>query len=84
MAFVGKTDERLIRTELKTFKMFLTEQVGNYWVATVLFAIDGKVETENITGMSKKEVYEKAKSWVLENISENAEIEALELGINNG
>ena len=78
MAFVGPTTEKKITTATgKTFKMFLTEQVGGYWVATVLYAASGKISTHNEIGSSKADAYKKASAWTLNNIDRQATIEAL-------
>jgi hypothetical protein len=45
LPFVGPTEERNIKTsDDKTFKLFMTEQEGGYWVASVLYAKDGSVD----------------------------------------
>lgn len=78
MAFVGPTEERKISTTNgKTYKIFLTEQVGGHWVATTLYASNGVVTTHNEIGLSKADAYEKALGWTLHNIDEHACIEAL-------
>ena len=79
MAFVGPTTERKISTSLgKTFKIFLTEQEGGYWVATILFAEKGTVSTKNLIGDAKEAAYELAFDWTKVNIDQNASIEALD------
>jgi len=78
MAFVGPTEERKISTTNgKTYKIFLTKQVGGYWVATILYVSGGTVTTQNVIGSSKEDAYRKASEWTLSNIDEHASIEAL-------
>jgi len=78
MAFIGDTIEKKITvTGGKTFKIFLTEQVGGYWVATILYAAAGVVSTHNELGSSKEDAFTKATSWTLNNIDKNATIETL-------
>ena len=77
MAFTGPTLEKKISTVGKTYKMFLTEQVGGYWVATVLYAKDGVISTKNEIGSSKDDAYQKGFNWALNNIDQEACIEPL-------
>ncbi|MFW9709582.1 hypothetical protein V3H24_14110 [Vibrio parahaemolyticus] len=78
MSFIGKTTEIKITTALgKTFKIFLTEQVGNYWVATILYAHNGNVTTHNEVANNREDAYMNAVTFVLNNIDKNAEIESL-------
>lgn len=78
MAFVGPTTERKIYTSAgKTFKIFLTEQEGGYWVATVLYSQDGLVSTQNFIGRSKESAYESAVTWSKEDLDERATVEPL-------
>ncbi len=78
MSFIGKTEERLIQTtDNKTFKIFITEQLGGFWVATVLYAKDGVVDAENFADVRQEEAYRLAVEWVLNNIDDKATIEAL-------
>ena len=78
MAFVGPTTERNISTFGKTFKIFLTEQEGGYWVATILYADNGTVSTKNLIGNTKEEAYELAVDWTKANIYQEASIESLD------
>ncbi|WP_146093164.1 MULTISPECIES: hypothetical protein [unclassified Xanthomonas] len=78
MAFVGQTEERKISTTNgKTYKIFLTEQVGGHWVATILYANSGVVTTHNEIAPSKAGAYKKASEWTLANIDWNASVESL-------
>lgn len=77
MAFIGKTAERKITTNGKTYKIFLTEQVNGCWVATSLYADSGVISTHNEIGQDKADAYKKACDWVFKNIDGNAQIEAL-------
>lgn len=78
MSFIGNTEERLIKTSSgKTFKILITEQYGGYWVATVLFAKNGVVDTENLTDINRIEAYRKATEWVVNNIDDKANIDSL-------
>jgi hypothetical protein len=78
MSFIGPTEERLIKTtEGKTFKIFITQQDGGYWIATVFHAKDGVVDTHNIADSDKAEAFRKASEWTLNNIDDKATIETL-------
>ncbi len=77
MAFIGKTAERKITTNGKTYKIFLTEQIDGCWVATSLYADGGVISTHNEIGQDKADAYKKACDWVFNNIDGNAQIEAL-------
>lgn len=78
MSFIGKTEERLIKTTTgKTFKIFLTQQEGGYWVATVFYAKDGVVDASHFSETDKVEAYKKAVEWVLNNIDDKAVIDSL-------
>lgn len=77
MSFIGDTEERKILTNGKTYKIFITEQEGGFWVATILYANNGKVTTHNEVGNNRADVYKKACDWVLNNIDNNAKIEPL-------
>lgn len=77
MSFIGKTEERKITTNGKTYKIFITEQVGGYWVATVLYATSGTVTTHNELANNKNDAYSQASTFVTKNIDKNAVIEPL-------
>ncbi len=77
MSFIGETEERKITTNGKTYKIFITEQVGGYWVATVLYSVNGTVSTHNEIAKTKVDAYAQASTFVLNNIDQNAVIEAL-------
>jgi hypothetical protein len=78
MSFVGRTTEREIHAAKgKTFKIFLTEQVGGFWVATVLYANDGLVTTHVETAATKVDAYRKASAWTLSDIDPKASIDPL-------
>ncbi len=77
MSFVGDTVERKITTQGKTYKIFVTEQVGGDWVATILYADDGKVTTNNEFGKQLQEAYDNACYFVRKNIDPHAQIEDL-------
>ena len=78
MSFIGKTEERLVKTTNgKTFKIFVTEQEGGFWVATVLYARNGVVDTKNFADTKRDEAYRLAVEWVLNNIDDKATVEAL-------
>ena len=78
MSFIGKTEERLIKTNAgKTFKIFITEQEGGYWVATVFYAKNGVVDAKHISETGRDEAYRKATEWALNNIDSQAVIDPL-------
>jgi hypothetical protein len=78
MSFIGQSTELKIKTSTnKTFKIFLTEQVGGYWVATVLYAENGTIKVHHETNTDKTETYRLACEWVMNNIDENATIDTL-------
>ncbi|WP_139306088.1 MULTISPECIES: hypothetical protein [Methylomonas] len=78
MSFVGETTALNIKTSVgKTFRIFITEQVGGYWVATILYAANGVISAQNELANSREEVYRKAVEWTLENIDANADIDSL-------
>jgi hypothetical protein len=77
MSFIGPTTEKAITTNGRTYKIFLTEQAGGYWIGTVLYAINGIVTTHNELGSSKQDAYQRASDWTLDNIDKDADIEAL-------
>jgi len=78
MSFIGKTEERLITTtDKKIFKIFITEQQGGFWIATVLYTKDGVVDTKNFANIDREETYRLAVEWVLNNIDDKATIESL-------
>ena len=78
MSFIGKTVERLIKTtDGKTFKIFITEQQGGFWVATVLYAKEGVVDANNFADTKREEAYRLALEWVLNNIDDKAIVDPL-------
>ena len=78
MSFIGKTEERLIKTTTgKTFKIFITQQEGGFWVATVFYTKDGAVNTKHFAETEVSDAYKNAVEWVLNNIDDKADIEAL-------
>ena len=78
MSFIGSTEEKIIKTSNgKIFKLFMTEQMGGYWVATVLYVKDHVVSTKSIVETDKTESYRKACEWVLNNIDDKADISLL-------
>ena len=76
MSFIGETTVLPIKTpQGKEFRMFLTEQEGGYWVATVLYASpDHLVTTEVKTATEMMEAWRKAAEWCHNNIDANVEI----------
>ncbi|WP_156831302.1 hypothetical protein [Arhodomonas aquaeolei] len=77
MSFIGPTDERLVETAGRTFKIFITEQVGGYWVATLLYSRNGTVDTKNMADTDKAEAFRLISEWILNNIDSNAVINPL-------
>ena len=77
MSFLGSTVEKKISANGRTFKLFLTEQEGGYWVATVLYINDGIVHAHNESRATKADSYNVAVDWVLSNIDRNASVESL-------
>jgi len=78
VSFIGKTEERLIKTSTgKTFKILITEQEGGYWVATVLYARNGMVDAEHFSDTNRSEAYRKAAEWALNSIDDKATINPL-------
>jgi hypothetical protein len=78
MSFIGPTEERIIKTsDGKTFKIFLTQQVGGFWIATVFYIKDGVATVHHISDTDKVEAYRKASEWVLINIDDKAVIDLL-------
>ena len=78
MSFIGKTEERLIKTtDKRTFKLFITEQQGGVWITTVLYAKDGVIDAKNFVDTKREEAYRLASEWVLNNIDDKAIIEIL-------
>lgn len=76
MSYIGPTTEFEIATsDRKTFKIFLTQQVGSYWVATILYAKNGQVATHNVLGSTKKDAYEQAVAWTIGNIDKDAVVD---------
>lgn len=73
MSYIGPTTEFEIATsDRKTFKIFLTQQVGGYWVATILYAKSSLVVTHNEIAATKKAAYEQAVTWTIGNIDKDA------------
>lgn len=73
MSFIGETTARNINTSAgKIFRVFVTEQFGGLWVATILYADNGKISTHNETADSRVEVYGQALRWTLNNIDSKA------------
>ena len=78
MSFVGGTTALNIKTSVgKTFRIFITEQVGSYWVATILYADNGVIRAKNELANSREEAYRKAVEWTLNNIDAKASIDPL-------
>lgn len=77
MSFIGVTEERRISTHGKRYKIFITEQVGGFWVATVLYADNGTVKTHNEIANTKVDAYNQAVAFVRKNIDKNSDIESL-------
>jgi len=78
MSFVGKTEEKLIKTtQGKTYKLFLLEQENGYWLALVLYAINGTVSTHKEVDVDKSEAYRRACEFALNNIDPQAAIDPL-------
>ena len=77
MSFLGPTTEKKILVNGRTFKLFLTEQEGGYWVATVLWIKDSIVQTHNESRMNKEESYQAAVEWIYNNIDRNASVDSL-------
>lgn len=79
MSFVGLTKALNIRTSQgKTFRLFITEQVGGLWIATVLYADNsGKIDTHNQSAFSENQAYLDSVQWILNNIDSNASIDPL-------
>lgn len=78
MSFIGESIELKIKTSAgRLFKIFLTEQVGGYWAATVLYTENGVVKAQHLTNVDKIEAYRLACEWVINNIDHNAVIDSL-------
>jgi len=77
MSFLGTTTGKKISANGRTFKLFLTEQEGGYWVATVLYINDGIVHAHNESRATMAGSYNVAVDWVLSNIDRNASVESL-------
>lgn len=78
MSFIGKTEERLIKTTTgKVFKILITAQEGKYWVSTVLYVKNGIIDARHFSDVDKAESYIKASEWVLNNIDHKAMIDEL-------
>jgi hypothetical protein len=80
MSFIGPTTILNIRTSSqKCFKIFITEQVGGFWVATLLYSKDEKIHTRHFSGKTKVESYKKTSEWVLNDLDNRAVIDRLEI-----
>ncbi|OGT72270.1 MAG: hypothetical protein A3H44_10490 [Gammaproteobacteria bacterium RIFCSPLOWO2_02_FULL_57_10] len=77
MSFIGKTEERKITTKGNTYKIFITQQTGGYWVATVLYSKVGTITAQNEVASTREDAYCKAATFALNKIDENATIEPL-------
>jgi hypothetical protein len=79
MSFIGPTKSLNICTSQgKTFRLFITEQLGGLWIATTLFAhSNGMIDTNVQSAFSESDVYLKATEWVLNNIDSAAQIDPL-------
>lgn len=77
MSFIGVTEERKISTLNRTFKIFITEQVGGFWVSTVLYTANGVAVTHDEVANSKADAYKQAVTFILNSIDKNAIIEPL-------
>lgn len=78
MSFVGETTTLNIKTSVgKTFRIFITEQLGGYWVATILHTTNGAINTQNELANSRDEAYRKAVEWTFNNIDAKADIDSL-------
>lgn len=80
MSFVGKTKVLDIVTSSKNiFKLFITEQMGGYLVATILYSDDGVITNKILIAMSLNVVYDLACEWIFSNIDESASIQKINL-----
>ncbi|WP_143473943.1 hypothetical protein [Limnohabitans sp. 15K] len=78
MSFVGETTALNIKTSIgKTFRIFITEQVGGYWIATILYAANSVISAQNELANSREEAYRKASEWTRNNIDAKADIDSL-------
>lgn len=78
MSFIGESIELKIHTSTnKLFKIFLTEQVGGYWVATVLYAENAQIKVHHVNNTNKVEAYRLACEWVLNNIDSKSVIQPI-------
>jgi hypothetical protein len=78
MSFVGETTALNIKTSTgKTFRIFITEQFGGYWIATILYATNGLINVQNEIANSREEAYRKAAEWTLNNIDAKANIDSI-------
>ena len=78
MSFVGETTVLNIKTSVgKTFRIFITEQVGGFWVATILYEANGVISTQNELENTREDAHRKAVKWTLNNIDAKADIDSL-------
>ena len=78
MSFIGKTEERLIKTTKgMTYKIFITEQVGGFWSASVFYAKNGVLDAKHFSDKDRAEAYRQAAEWAINNIDDKAVIDPL-------
>jgi len=77
MSFLGLTTEKKVLANGKTFKLFLTEQEGGFWVATVLYIGGSIAQAHNESRLQKVDSYEAAVAWIQQNIDSNASVDPL-------
>lgn len=78
MSFKGPTTTRNIKVRSgQRYRLFLTQQDGGYWVATVLYGRNGAPRGKHIARLSKADAYGAATKWVLRYVDSQAVIDPL-------
>ena len=76
MSFVGTTLVLPVETPRgENFRLYLTQQIGGYWVSTVLHMTKESVPKAEVnTGADMVEAWERALEWCQKNIDSNVKI----------
>ena len=77
MSFTGPTTQKNVLANGSTFKLFLMQQNGGYWVATFLWIKDSVAKAHHESRLSKVESYDAAVEWIHHNIDANASVDPL-------
>ena len=75
---IDLTEEyHVITPQLKTCKIFITQQIGGNWVGSVVYVHKSLLIREPCVDLGREGVYLKCCRWVLDNIDNLANIQPL-------